>query len=163
MNVQNIFTAAAESVNHVLKDMYPPFTVHFERLFEVFWGQCWQQSVQYRVSFPLIFIGFSSKHYLLRDSHRKKSGGVGLRFGDLGGQRPRPTVTSLTKDILQWSSCFRSVGRRLIMLKSAIPMSTLSDVGHVSSRKHFLCPEMFFQSSNCCFIWHLLGYALLNP
>jgi hypothetical protein len=41
-------------------------------------------------------------------------------------------------------------------------MSKLSDARHVSCRKHFLCPEIFFSWCIVLFGTSLSGYALLN-
>jgi hypothetical protein len=48
-------------VHHPLEDKHPFFLVRFVWLCEVFLGQCWRQSVQYCVSVPPSFMGYSNK------------------------------------------------------------------------------------------------------
>jgi hypothetical protein len=83
-----------------------PFLVCFVRLCEVFLGQCWKQSVQYRVSVPPRFGGLSNKPFFFRNPHRKKSGEV--RYGDRSDQRPRSAMRS-PKNSCRKQLCFSSV------------------------------------------------------
>jgi hypothetical protein len=63
-DLQNSFMADAENVHHLLEDRSTLLSVYFVRLCKVFLGQFWRQSVQYCVSVPPSFVGYSNKLFL---------------------------------------------------------------------------------------------------
>jgi len=63
-NLQDCFTADAENVHSLVEDNHPLILVCFLRIFEVFLSQVWQQSVQYSVTVPSSFVGYSNKFFL---------------------------------------------------------------------------------------------------
>jgi hypothetical protein len=81
---------------------------------------------------------YSHKLFFLRNPHRKKS--FRVTYGDHGGQRSRPTMRPPKASYN--NSCVVFYYVVFIQHCEASQLSTLSNAGHVSCRKHFLCLMM---------------------
>jgi hypothetical protein len=119
------------------------------RLFEVLLGQCQQQSAHYFVEFPPSCVGYLNK--LFRNIYGKKTGRV--KSEDHHYQRPHPSMRSPK------NSCNKAVIVFVLVFLQccrSFYLSMMSDVGHVSCRKHLLCPKILPLVGVYCNIWYFL-------